>query len=117
MEQTTIMIAIVAGVFFILLSVYSMITTGSRNDDQQRLNRLRQEASERFSVFDYKTMLMHLRHDRFQKLKFSVANTSTVAEWMEDYLVLNDEIQRVEQDENQFGGEFMPYAERKDTLV
>lgn len=117
MEHTLILITGIVGVVFILVSVYAAIVAASDYDDRQRLQRLRDEGAKKFPGLSDYEMLRWLRSDRFNKIKWHSNNNQSIAELAEDYLVLNDEIQRIEQEEQQFGGEFMPYAERKDTLV
>jgi len=104
--QILILVIGVIGLLMTLLSI-AVVKTGSDADDSDRLNRLTDEGRKKFPTLPYREMIECMRWQRHLELKnTSDGDKEKIAELAEDYLVLFDEHERLNDIEAQLGGEF-----------
>lgn len=116
-ENFQLIILIMAAVGFVGMIGISLAKSGSDYDDTSRLYNLIDESRNLFPAASATHQLLRLRSRKLYQLKYERHTQSEIVELMEDYQILQEEIEQRENAEKNLASETMPYFQTHDTMA
>ena len=109
MEQLIIP-GIIIGVIIVLISCFAIVSVGGKKDDEVRWANLLKEMNERYPDATYKAKLEFMRRNRYAAIKIATQEDDDIVGLTDEYQLIIDEQERIEEGERQLGAEFNPYV-------
>ena len=102
-----IIAVIIIGIISVIITMGILLSPalGGKKDDEVRYNNLMEEGNRKYPGSPQKSMIEFMRRDRYQQIRMASNNHEPIEDLSEDFIMLTDEIERLEELERMIGGE------------
>jgi len=111
--DSSLIVGLIFAAAIITMTAYAAVVVGGQFDDRERWNHLLVEMNTRYPNATYKAKLEFMRRDRDAALKDATGKNDQIADLTEDYQLIIEEQERIEEGMRQLGAEFDPFVANK----
>jgi hypothetical protein len=107
-ENTLAVVAvIVLGIISVIITIGIMLSPalGGKKDDEVRFNNLMEEGRRKYPGSPQRSMVEFMRRERYQQIRMASNNHEPIEELSEDFVMLTNEIERLDELERMIGGD------------